>query len=664
MDFLYSDGLKTEFEFKGVRLLLINEEAGVWRLISPSENGFDRMGASQILSRDLGEDYDKTPAPVVTDNNGTGLKVTGSDGTYVCIDQSAIEIFNSKGNCIRKITDIRTDSGSSAVTLHAFHDERFYGTGERFDTVDQRGRKLTLYAVDRWCQTKGNSYIPIPVLVSSHSDIIFMNRYECSVFDICSSDKNSIIIDQKYAPVDLYFFISDSVKDNISAYCRLTGFAPKPPEWAFGTFVCRYHPEFSDKYGVFAMMESMEKNGFPWSAVILEGFGAFNKDNLSELREICEKVHAAGKKVMIYERCGRFPEDAVRLAGLDDSYAVASDKGVLLEETVSNNMIDNFSRKKMKCIDITSRRSLSKWEELMNIYVKDMGVEGAKIDFCEQFPDRPDIKFSDDRNPMSAHHWYPTLYNILQHRLFMTRPEGGINYSRGGGIGAQRYPFVWAGDQRREFFFLKPVLRAVLSLGLSGVPFVSWDMAGYQPSFNPVDRRHENRVFIRGLEFSAFSPNMQTHGKVKRPYDFDEHTKAVYRAYSNLHECMIPYISEQAEISCKTGLPVMRHLFLYDSSDKKCFDTEDEYMFGEALLVAPVLNRRNFRNVYLPKGQWTNIFDGRTYEGGRTILNNKVPLEMIPVFILADSGPSCIDNVLEKASPIIEEIRNLCSKKL
>ena len=239
------------------------------------------------------------------------------------------------------------------------------------------------------------------------------------------------------------------------------------------------------------------------------------------------------------------------------------------------------------------------------------------------------------------------------------KPDGGVCFSRGGGIGAQRYPFVWAGDQRREFFFLKVVIKAALSLGLSGVPFVSWDMAGYQPSFNPVDKRHEDRVFIRGLEFTAFSANIQTHGKIKRPYDFDEHTKDIYRAYSKLHNCLRPYLIEQAEVSCKTGLPLMRHLFLYDSEDKRNLDIEDEYMLGCGLLVAPVLGRKNKRSIYLPKGEWIDIFTGEEYTGGVMIKNRRVSPEAIPVFMIKGAPSECLESVLNDAKPLIDEINSL-----
>ena len=654
-----SDGSNITFDFKGVNLLLNCTENGVWRLRSEKNSSYDNMGAAQTLARDLGEEYEKTALPVEFENGNGSFTVKEQSGSYVTFDKNSVSFFDASSRKIREIISVRNENGSAFVCLKAFKDERFYGTGERFDCVNQRGKKLNIYAVDRWCQTKGNSYIPIPFLFSSRCNALLMNRYEYSVFDICSSKKDEITIEQKYAPLDLYIFTGGTPADVFAAYCRLTGFAPLPPEWSFGTLVCRYHPEFQTKEGVFAMADAMKENDFPWDAVILEGFRPYKKENLPELREISGHIHSLGKKVMLYEQCGRFPGDSEELCGLDDSYAVSSSEGVWLDETSSFNIVDNFNKKKMRCIDLTSERSREKWHEFWDGYINDIGVEGAKIDFCEQFPDRETIKFADGRNPMAAHHWFPTLYNILQFRHFSTRPQGGVNFSRGGGIGAQRYPFVWAGDQRREFFFLKVVIKAALSLGLSGVPFVSWDMAGYQPSFNPIDRRHEERVFIRGLEFTAFSANIQTHGKVKRPYDFDSHTKDVYHAYSHLHECLKPYLIEQSRITCETGVPLMRHLFLYDPSDEKTFDIEDEYMLGRGLLVAPVLKRKKRRNIYLPKGKWIDIFNGVQYEGGQTLRNYKVPLESIPVFRLADAESGCLDTVLENAKPLLNKITEL-----
>jgi len=269
------------------------------------------------------------------------------------------------------------------------------------------------------------------------------------------------------------------------------------------------------------------------------------------------------------------------------------------------------------------------------------------------------VEFADGRAPAGAHHWYPTLYNVLMYRHFCTRPEGGMCLSRGGGIGAQRYPFLWAGDQLREFRFLKAILTGVLSAGLSGIPFMSYDMAAYRPAKNGDP---EEQVFLRGLEYTAFSANIQTHGIVKRPYDFDAHTKDVYRAYAKLHDVLRPYLSEQGKVAAGTAMPLMRPLFLYDCTDEAVSDIDDEYMLGGALLIAPVLDDGFSRDIYLPAGQWEDIFTGEAYEGQSTLYDYPVPLEMIPVFRLRGAHSAAIDGVLEAARPLLDEILRLADK--
>ena len=650
---------KIIFSFCGYEMMLVSAGEGVWRLRFADEKSLANTGAAQTLAKDLGEEANENICDITFEQSEKGFTAKDKSGSKAVFGGKALSFYSASGELKRRIKSISKGKDAVTVMLSAGRNERLYGTGERFDRVDRSGKRVHIYAIDRWCQTHGNSYIPIPFIISSNCSAVFMNRYEHSVIETRFLGRSKIKIRQKYAPADLYVFTLDSPEKILTAYSEITGFAPMPPEWSFGTLVCRYHPEFETKEGVFAMMQAMSDNDFPWDAVILEGFRTFKKENWPELREICDKVHDEGKCAMIYEQCGRFPADSEKYYGLDDSYAVNSHEGVYLHETRSMNLLDNFHHKQMRCIDLTSERCRDKWREFRSGLIDDIGIEGAKIDFCEQFPDSKSIKFADGRDPMAAHHWFPTLYNVLQYEHFNTRPRGGVNFSRGGGIGAQRYPFVWLGDQRREFYFLKPVIRGALSLGLSGVPFASWDMAGYQPSFNPVDKKYEEKVFIRALEFTAFSANIQTHGRVKRPYDFDEHTKAVYHAYSHLHDCLRPYLIEQAEVSCKTGLPLIRHLFLYDPLDKKAMDTEDEYMLGCGLLVAPVLTRKSKRNIYLPKGKWINIFDGKAYEGGNVIKNCRVPLEAVPVFRLEGADTEKLIPSLESAKEYIEAIKDL-----
>jgi alpha-glucosidase (family GH31 glycosyl hydrolase) len=229
-------------------------------------------------------------------------------------------------------------------------------------------------------------------------------------------------------------------------------------------------------------------------------------------------------------------------------------------------------------------------------------------------------------------------------------------FSRGGGIGAQRYPFLWAGDQLREFSFLQAIVTSILSAGLSGIPFMSYDMAGYMPAKNPAENP-EDAVFVRGTQMSCFSSNMQTHGIVTRPYDFEEPIKDLYRIYTKLHEVLRPYLLEQAEYACKTGTPLLRHLFLYDPKDPGVFEIEDEYMLGGALLVAPVFSLAEHRNIYLPRGTWRNILDNKTYQGSQTLKSFPAPFKQIPVFLLEGNGSKTIDSVLAAAQDLLGRVR-------
>ncbi|MCQ2485745.1 MAG: hypothetical protein MJ168_10500 [Clostridia bacterium] len=639
------------FIFKNHSFVLMNTGKNVWRLISERGGAFNLIGAAQTLADDLGESCETTAQTLTLSDN----RVLAEDGSYVTVNENEIGFYDCDGKAIRKVRDVYDKDDSICIELVLNKSERLFGTGERFNRVNQRGKRIHIFAIDKWCRKEGNSYIPIPLIISSDGGAVFFNRYEHSVMDLGRKKADRITVSQKYANLDMYIFTADNPADILKDYSEITGFAPMPSDWAFGTLVCRYHPDFSTKDGVLQMADAMEKNGFPWEAVIMEGWGTYDNHRWNELKELSEILHSMGKKMMVYEPCGKFPLTADKL-GLDDSFAVNSAKGTYLKQTRSMNLLDNFHRKNMRCIDITSKTALKKWEEIWDKLLNYVGVDGAKIDFCEQFPDSEDIQFADSRNPRAAHHWYPTYYNVLRYRHFATHPDGGLNFSRGGGIGAQRYPFVWAGDQRREFNFLRSVVKAALSLGLSGVPFVSWDMAGYRPAYLLIDRLKEKDVFIRGLEFTAFAPNIQTHGSVKRPYDFDEHTKSVYRAYTMLHEALRPYLKQQAEISCRTGMPMMRHLFLYDCEDKKVLDIEDEYMLGECLLIAPILRNSRRRDIYLPKGEWKNIFTGECFKGGQTIRNVHVPLEMIPVFKKTDIENAILDESLKNAQQYIDEI--------
>ncbi|MDR0450477.1 MAG: hypothetical protein LBH26_04350 [Treponema sp.] len=658
----------------GCSLRLSRPQENAWRLQSAREGGgFDDMGAAQILARDLGEPVPqgRLPFSVTREGNllcaespGQRLRVTLSPFSL-----SALNKNGSAGGEFR-IDDLREGGAGCTVKGPLKSGEALFGGGERFNRANQRGKVLDIMSLDRWAQTEGNSYAPVPLVLSSRGYALFFNRYERSLLDLGAENEGLWSCTQMDGPLDLYLFMNDDPAAILRDYGALTGYAPLPASWMFGIQVCRHLrlKEFSAAEGIEAMMGKMEENDFPWDAVIAEGWDTYNPETYNDLKRIVAAVHARGKKFLLYEACGRVPyaeegeaqERIARGLRFKTAYLVSEPDGnYRLPETAAYNPADAPDPKRSQFVDITNPEAMEWWRRFVwGRLVEDIGADGCKIDFCEQFPDHIPLRFHDGRPSSGAHLWYPTLYNALMYRYFnQYRPEGGMCFSRGGGIGAQRYPFLWAGDQLREFGFLQSILTSILSSGLSGIPFMSYDMAGYMPAKNPDDNP-EDKVFIRGAQMSCFSSNMQTHGIVTRPYDFAEPVKDIYRAYAKLHQALRPYLLEQAGRASSTGIPLLRHLFLYDPKDPAVLNIEDEYLLGSALLAAPVFSLAEERDIYLPKGDWRNLWDGAVYQGPRNLRSFPAPLRQIPVFLLEGNDSGAIGRALAEARGIFDKLKN------
>lgn len=657
-----------------LRLTSVQDHA--WRLQSAVDPaGFDDMGAAQILARDLGEKPadSRCPIRVIREETRIIAEVLSS-GLRVLVGLSPLS-FDFFGGEKESEPKVRISSlalsGADFITggpLAAPAEEAFYGGGERFNRANQRGKCLNIMSIDKWCGIEGNSYTPVPFVLSSEGYALFLNRYEHSLLDLGASDETCWQFTQLGAPLDFYVFINNDPIRILKDYSDLTGHAPMPASWLFGIQVTRHArlKEFGTKEGIRAMIKKMAENDFPWDAVIAEGWDAYDPGTYDDLREITREVHDMGKKLLLYEGCARVPwsdetEKQNTITGdlqFKPEYLVREPDGnYRLPETATYNPVDAPNPKRSQFIDITNPETLRWWYDFVwGRLVRDMGVDGCKIDFCEQVPDHIPLVFKDGRSSAGAHLWYPTLYNALMYRYYQQhRPEGGMCFSRGGGIGAQRYPFLWAGDQRREFVYLQAILTSILSSGFSGIPFMSYDMSGYMPAEDP-QKDPEDIVFIRGIQMGCYSSNMQTHGIVKRPYDFDAPVRDLYRVYCKIHELLRPYLLEQAEHACASGTPLLRHLFLYDPGDKNVWNIEDEYMLGGALLVAPVFSKSDSRDIYLPRGTWRNILDGKVYQGGQTLRAFPVPLRRIPVFLLEGHDSKTIDNILTRGRELFDSL--------
>lgn len=424
------------------------------------------------------------------------------------------------------------------------------------------------------------------------------------------------------------------------------------------------------------MQNFMRENMKP-DAAIMEGFGwsscysntEKSRAHYEDLKRAVNWLHENGIKAMVYIRVGGVPGDAV---GFKDEYRVHADVEIihpdgtveLRENTTQIPWMAGISpnpdgsAKGADYLDITNDEALEWYFDRIWGDSIALGLDGVKIDFCEVMPDG-DKQYSTTRThyrwkhperliPGSEHHAYASYFiskfckrmNELQAQKKIG--DGFMVLSRGGGIGSQRSPYMWAGDQVRTFEKLDDMLLSVVTSGLSGVPFMTYDMGGYHyvgkfGYYKEGQKEYETEVFTRATEFTAFTSNIQTHGDVRHVYEMSKEAKELYRIYTGVHQQLIPYISKYARIACETGMPVVRHPVLYDLTDANLYDLTDEFMLGDGLLIAPVMSEATFsREVYLPRGNWINLLTGEQIVG-QTSVRADANIAQIPVFLNADS---------------------------
>ena len=651
-----------------------------WRVQSkdPQSGDYNDVGASQRLARTLGEEM-----PLRTEEIGTNVRcgvltVTAPDGSAAKINPKTgtLTFVTPSGRTANVVTDVTFGDGKAGIKGKLGKTEGVYGSGERYDKTNLRGKRLDLFTYDIWDEIHA-CYMVIPVFSSSNGYGFFFNRYERMIADLGKENPEEWSIVITDAPVDCYFFAVDEIADVIYGYTALSGFAAaKPAEWTYGMLVCRYSPDFCTKKGIYNAIKKHEEYNLPWSGLVLEGFSFYDPAHYDDVKEICDYVHSLGKKVLSYMFVGAAvkegrPEGYYMLAQLPDG--TTTEKLAAVREGTYNPDFGNASRA-YAYPDITNP-TVREWffDGMWEKMSKELGIDGTKIDFCELIPENLPILYYDKREETrGTHHWWPTAFCSMYYKKLSEKPDGGMCFTRGGGIGSQRNPYMWAGDQSRTRDRLAWQLTCLLNSGLSGVPFMSYDMSGYQyrvgcgrilynddtceryvEGKEPFPLDEEAHIFIRGTEFTTFTICMQTHGKVRRSYDFAEEgdtvTTDIYREYVNLHNKLTPYINEYVDEAYRTGMPVARHLILKYRDDAKVRDISDEYLFGDAFLIAPELTCNDVRDIYLPAGEWKDLNTGKEYSvdaKGLTLKGYKVARAEIPVFLNKNTDSKTYKQVL------------------
>ncbi|MGB5545528.1 MAG: TIM-barrel domain-containing protein, partial [Polyangiales bacterium] len=215
--------------------------------------------------------------------------------------------------------------------------------------------------------------------------------------------------------------------------------------------------------------------------------------------------------------------------------------------------------------------------------------------------------------------WQRASRNAMQ----AARPDGDwVIFARSGFTGVQSVAQIhWVGDQETnwsELDGLPTVVPAMLNLGLAGQPFVTHDIAGFARGAGPSSKE----LFQRWTELGAFTPVMRTHDGADKVNNWrwnkDAETTAHFRKFTFVHCALMNDFMMLAAEAEETGAPILRHLMLVFPNDRETWDISDQFMIGDALLVAPVTEQgATSRSVYFPEGTWYSVWTGEPVQGGQ-----------------------------------------------
>ncbi|MFI5135261.1 MAG: TIM-barrel domain-containing protein, partial [Chitinophagales bacterium] len=228
--------------------------------------------------------------------------------------------------------------------------------------------------------------------------------------------------------------------------------------------------------------------------------------------------------------------------------------------------------------------------------------------------------------------WAEMLYEKYQQNHPQTRL---FNLTRSGYAGMQRYStFPWSGDIQRSFDGLKAQIPIMLGMGMCGVGYMHSDIGGF------TGGGQNEELYTRWQEMGSFAPIMRAHGSgvPTEPVFYSTTCQNTVRKYSDLRHQLTPYNYSLAYENSVKGTPLVRQINFYEPENSTLANINDEYLWGENLLVAPVLDQgATSRTVIFPTGKWINYLNtAQSYDGGNSATISAA-LDVLPLFVKAGS---------------------------
>jgi alpha-D-xyloside xylohydrolase len=572
-------------------------------------------------------DLKKYPAFPINDAKRE-LAFSDKDGK-IEIASGAISLVATKNPCTlafyfrgEKLTAVGNRFGSPLLSyietpdgpfmraqLDADIGEKVYGLGERFTPFVKNGQAVDIYNEDGGTSSD-LSYKNIPFYVTNRGYGVFVNDTGPVSFEVCSEAAMRVQFSVPGQKLDFMVIGGGGMKDAVSNYTLLTGRPALPPAWTFGLWLSSSFTTSYDEKTVMSFIDGMRGRGIPLGVFHIDcywmrenewcGF-EWDKTNFPDVESFLKRIKEKDLKVCLWIN----PYIGQKSAAFDEAVR----GGYLLKRPDGTVWQGDLWQAGLAIVDFTNPRAVEWYKNKLRALVR-QGVDAFKTDFGERIP--TDCVYFDGSDPARMHNYYTYLYNKAVFEVLEDAKGAGgaCLFARSATAGGQQFPVHWGGDCDSTYSSMYESLRGGLSLCMSGFGFWSHDIGGFEGNASPD-------VYKRWLAFGLLSTHSRLHGSssYRVPWLFGEDAVDVCRAFAKLKNRLMPYIYGNAVRTHRTGLPSMRPMAM-EFGELGAEDCDRQYMLGDALLVAPVLNAEGIVDFYLPEGEWTNFWTGRKVSGG------------------------------------------------
>ncbi len=514
--------------------------------------------------------------------------------------------------------------------------EEIYGLGERFDHVPRTGKAVDFSNKDAIGSSSPRTYINVPFLFSTQGYGLFVNtscRTEWEIGTLDASTLGFAVLDDA---MDYFIIHGPAPAEILRRYCELTGFSPLPPVWSFGLWMSRNSYLSWDV--VHAVADELRQRRIPADVLHLDTAWfqedwncdlRFSKDRFADPEHHIAQLRKQGFRVSLWQY-NFIPPRKNNL-----NYLEGREKGYLARDATGEVFKHPANRQGSWMDDAIidfSNPEAAEWYGAQIEGLIRMGASSIKTDFGEGIPEEAVYQ---NIEGLRFHNLYSLVYNSVIASAIKRVTGEDIVWARSGTAGSQRYPIHWGGDSQSSFAGLAGTLRAALSMGLSGFPFFSHDIGGFIGRPDP-------ELFVRWAQFGLFSSHARCHGcgneNSREPWTFGEQANELFKSYASLRYRLMPYIYDQARRCSCTAKPMVRALIIDYPEDRNVWPIQDQYLFGDSILIAPALRpltESAVRNLYLPAGRWIDFWTKQPIDSRGEWITRPLDLATMPMYVKA-----------------------------